>query len=595
MNILKRIRLAYKSVWHWIDRKQKKTFLIILFLTIISSFSEALSIGLVIPFLTVLLDVNVLLDNKYTLILINIIGLKTVDNIRLYVTVIFLFSILVSGFLRVTLIYTNLRLAQRIRHNLSCYIYLNNLYLDYEESIKRNSSEIVSLIKSKTVAVASGFFLEISKMLSSIICIIILMLLFTINYKIASGCFFVFGSFYISITFFTKARMLIYSKAISELDPKSIKLLNEGLGVRKDIILNNAHFFYKNLFQQVDYIITRIGANIQIIGSIPRILIETFALIILIIAAYTLSITVNSMVAIIPIFAAFILAAQRLLPQLQQVYASWVLICESLESVNDVIIELERKNISQTHSVNKKMPFKSYIEFKEIKYSYSNDATPVFKSFNIKINKGDKIGLIGDTGSGKSTFIDIFMGLLRPNKGEITVDNTKLIKNNINNWQLNISHVPQFIFLADVSVLENIAIGIPNEKINIKLAMEAAKKAQIHEVIVKWSKGYNSIIGEGGVKLSGGQRQRIGLARCFYRKKDLIIFDEATSALDKATEKKVLDEIFTSSNDNTIIICTHRLDTLQKCDYIIKIENGQFSKKIKYKDFKNNKKIKIGD
>jgi len=580
MSILKRIRLAYKSVWHWIDRKQKKTFLIILFLTIISSFSEALSVGLVIPFLTVLLDVNILLDNKYTLIFINKMGLKNFDNIRLYVTVIFLFSILVSGLLRVTLIHTNLRLSQRIRHNLSCYIYINNLYLDYEESIKRNSSELVSIIKSKTVSVASGFFLEVSKMLSSIIiCTIILILLFTINFKIASGCFFVFGLFYLIITLFTKARIVLYSKTLSELDPKSIKLLNEGFGVRKDIILNNAHLFYQNLFKQADYIITRIGANIQIIASIPRIIIETFTLIILIIAGYTLSITVNSMVSIIPIFAAFILAAQKLLPQIQQIYASWILICESLESVNDVIIELDGNNISHKQSVSKKMPFKSHIEFKGIQYSYANDANPIFKGFSIKINKGDKIGLIGDTGSGKSTFIDIFMGLLMPNKGQIIVDNTKLIKNNINNWQLNISHVPQFIFLADITILENIAIGISVDKINFKLVVEAAKKAQIHDVIEKWSEGYNTIIGEGGVKLSGGQRQRIGLARCFYRKKDLIILDEGTSALDTTTEKKVLNKILSSTNDNTVIICTHRLDTLNRCDYIIEIKNGNLSKK----------------
>jgi len=524
------------------------------------------------------------LDNKYTLFFINIMGLKDINNIRLFITGIFLASILISGLLRVTLIYTNIRLAQHIRHNLSCYLYINNLHIDYEESIKRNSSEIVSLIKSKTVSVASSFFLEISKIISSfILCVIILTLLFTINYKIAGLCFFIFGSFYILITIFTKSRMSLYSKTISLLDPKSIKLLNEGLGVRKDIIINNAHFFYNNLFKQVDYIITRISANIQIIASTPRILIESFALIVLIISGYILAIKVDSMIEIMPIFAAFVLAAQKLLPQLQQMYASWVLISESLESVNDVLIELDRKNITKNKFLSKTIAFKSHIEFNDIEYSYSKDVTPVLKNFNIKINKGDKIGLIGGTGAGKSTFIDIFMGLLTPQKGKITVDNTQLIKNNINNWQSNISHVPQSIFLADVSVLENIAIGIPTKEIDIKLAIKAAKEAHIHEVIEKWSEGYNTIIGEAGVKLSGGQRQRIGLARCFYRKRKIIILDEATSALDITTEKRVLDKFFKSNNDRTIIICTHRVDTLRQCDYVIKITNGKLSKRINTK------------
>jgi len=587
--ILKKIMFSYKQIWVWLSKKQKKQFYLVLFLTIISSFNEAISVGMLLPFLSVLLDVNMLLENKYAIIFMDLVSFNDFENITLYITVVFLCSVFLSGVLKIVLIHTNLRLGQTIAHDMSCYIYKNNLYMDYEESIKRNSSEVISLIKSKSVILTNLFFLQINQFLSSFaICLVILILLFTINHKIAASCFFVFGIFYLLITFFVRLRMSVYSTTLSELDPKTIKLLNEGLGEKKEIILNNAYLYYENLFKYVDAIFKRISTNIQIMAVLPKVFIETFSLIILAFVAYIISLKVSSFISIIPILGVFVLAAQKLLPQFQYMYAAWVQICGSLVSVDDVIKELKIKKYIGQQNIERNFKFESHIKFVNVGYSYFKNEKMVLENIDIKINKGDKVGLIGPTGSGKSTFLDVFMGLLKPQKGDIIIDNKNFLKNDENNWQSNISHVPQSIFLADTSILENIAIGTPLEKIDKKLALKAAKKAQIHTVIESWDEGYNTIVGENGINLSGGQRQRIGLARSFYKQKPIIVFDEATSALDQKTEKKVVEEIFKScdQNNETFIMCSHRLEILENCDYIIEIDNGKISHKIKLKDFK---------
>ena len=541
-NIFQKIIYLYRKIYNKLTNRQKLNFYVVLFLAVICSFNEAVSVGMIYPFISVLLDINMILKNEHILTFFSFIGFTDYVNLKLYITIIFFSSVALSGALKIMLINTNLRLGQSINHNMSCNLYLKNLYLDYEEGIKINTSETISLVKFKSGILTFSFFLQINTLLSSfIICFSMLTILVFINYKIAAGSFFIFGAFYFLVTYFVRSKMSLYAKTLNELEPKSIKLLNEGLGGRKEIILNYTQFYYEKLFKNVDYIFKRISTNIKIMSLLPKVFIETFALMVLTILAYIISLTVDSFNSVLPLMGAFVLAAQKLLPQFQQMYSSWIGICSSLNSVDDVLSELNRKTNIVKQNMTKAINFKKDIEFKNVEYSYLKNKKLILNNFHMKIKKGDKVGLIGPTGSGKSTFLDLFMGLLTPNKGSVIVDNKRLNKNNIKNWQSNISHVPQSIFLADISIIENIAIGIPLEKINKKSVIEAAKKAQLHQVIESWNDGYETIIGENGISLSGGQRQRIGLARFFYKHKPVLILDEATSALDVKTEKKVVE------------------------------------------------------
>ena len=219
--------------------------------------------------------------------------------------------------------------------------------------------------------------------------------------------------------------------------------------------------------------------------------------------------------------------------------------------------------------------FKNKIHFKSIGFKYQKESPLILENINLEINKGEKIGIIGPTGEGKSTFIDIFMGLLKPTYGEILVDGVNIHSGKyIEVWMKNLAHVPQNIYLTDNSFSENIAFGIRKEKIDFEKVKKCANMAKISSYIESCSKGYETFVGEGGINLSGGQKQRIGIARSLYKGSELIIFDEATSALDKKTEEEVMDSIKNLSKEKTILIVAHRLSTLKFCDRILKIEKG---------------------
>ena len=217
------------------------------------------------------------------------------------------------------------------------------------------------------------------------------------------------------------------------------------------------------------------------------------------------------------------------------------------------------------------MPFEKAIELQNLGFQYSIDTPMIFKNINLKITKGSTVGFIGETGCGKTTLLDIIMGLLYPTEGEILIDNKIIDETNRRPWQSNIAHVPQNVYLSDSSITDNIAFGISKDEIDYEKIKSVAKQAQISEIIESLKDGYDTFVGEQGIKLSGGQRQRIGIARALYRDANVLIFDEATSSLDTVTEKFVMDSIGSLGKNLTILIIAHRLTTLKQCDYVVEV------------------------
>ena len=224
------------------------------------------------------------------------------------------------------------------------------------------------------------------------------------------------------------------------------------------------------------------------------------------------------------------------------------------------------------------------IELKDLSFRYSEETPWVLKNINLKIPKGSVIGVVGTTGCGKSTLLDVVMGLLSPTSGELKVDNLLIDSENKRAWQTHISNVPQQIYLTDGTIEENIAFGIPREKIDQERVEKAAKQAQIAELVEGWENGYQTLVGERGMRLSGGQRQRVGVARAFYKKSDVLILDEATSALDDETESAVMEAIENIDENVTVIIIAHRLTTLKSCDKIVKFEKNHSTQILTYEE-----------
>jgi len=305
-------------------------------------------------------------------------------------------------------------------------------------------------------------------------------------------------------------------------------------------------------------------------------------LVLITLVAFNFTLENKNIEAAIPLLGGIALGAQRMLPMLQLAYQGWSSILGSQGSLID-ILEFLDQNISIQNN-KEDIQFNENIVLKDISFRYKNDQKNVLNNINLEITKGSCIGFIGQTGSGKSTILDILMGLLVPTSGKLMVDGREIVTNNLKSWHKNISHVPQDIFLSDTTIKENIAFGIPPHEINMVKVIKAASMAQLDDVINDLPEKYNTFVGERGVRLSGGQKQRIGIARALYKESKLMIFDEATSALDGDTEKEVMKSIESLDNNLTILIIAHRVSTLSVCNQIVEIKSGQI---VRTGDYRN--------
>lgn len=313
-------------------------------------------------------------------------------------------------------------------------------------------------------------------------------------------------------------------------------------------------------------------ANTNFIGQCPRYLIEATGTALIAVIAYTLARREGGVGAALPILGALALGAQRMLPVIQQAYASWTSVQGSQGYLSDTLALLDQPLPDYAElPPSPPLSFEREIAVKQLRFRYSNDAPMVLKDIDLAFAKGARVGFIGETGSGKSTLLDILMGLIEPSAGRLEVDGVLVTPSNNRAWQALLAHVPQVIFLADCSVAENIAFGLPKSQIDLARVRIAAQQAQIAEVIEGWPSQYETVVGERGVKLSGGQRQRIGIARALYKQAKVIVFDEATSALDAATEAAVMNSIESLGRDLTLLIVAHRLSTLAVCDTIVEL------------------------
>ena len=574
------------NFWAHIPKKRKVQLSALILLSILVSFAEVISIGAVLPFLGALTAPDKILDIQFLQPLFNKLNIQNSSELIFPLTLIFISTAIFSGIMRLLLLWTQTRFGFAIGADISIHVYRNLLYSPYSFIASRNSSEFISGVTNKTALIVTQVILPILLIISaSIILIAIFITLLWINPLVAIIAILGFSSSYVFILFFTKKGLLRDSENISKKTNLLIQSIQEGFGGIRDVIIDGTQEVYCKIFREVDLPLRKAQASIIIIGQTPRFIVEAFGIIILSLVAYYLSKSSEGINSAIPVLGVFALAAQRLLPLFQQVYASWTSIIGCSSLLKDVLFYLNQ-GLPEYAGLTSIRPIKfdNYIKLENLSFRYSSDGPSIIKDFSCKINKGEKVGLIGTTGSGKSTLIDIITGLLLQQDGQLYIDDQIITAKNCRSWQLHISHVPQNIFLADTTILENIAFGVPLDEIDHKLVSECAKKAQISETIESWSLKYNTLVGERGVRLSGGQRQRIGIARALYKKTDVIIFDEATSALDDKTELKVINSIFNLNPNITILIIAHRLTTLRKCNQVIELKDGRVLRTGSYKE-----------
>jgi len=567
----------FKLLWKHIKIRRRKQLLVFVCLMLLASFLEILSVGSVLPFIGALTNPEEVFQSNYLQPIISLLGITSSKQILMPLTAIFISASIFTGIIRIALLYVSNRLAQAMGADLSLEIYQRTLHQDYSVHISRNSSEIVTSIITKTNLVCDGILLPIMNLISSSFIIVALMsVLFIIDTLVALILATSIGGLYLLVMIYSRSQIQENSRIISTLSTKKVKSLQEGLGSMRDILLSQAQNFYFKIYRDADLPVRRAFATLAFIGGSPKYAIEALGMTIVALLAYSMSNQDLSSSSSIAVLAAFAIGAQRILPTFQLSYASYSLIKGSNESFKDVLQLLEQPlpKVSNQGS-NHDIIFEDKIELRNVSFRYSDNAPWIFQNVNLEIKNGEHVGFVGPTGTGKSTLIDILLGLLLPSEGGLFIDGIQIDETNRGSWQKKIAHVPQMIVLSDNSVEENIAFATDKSEINIKRVSKAAKEAQLSELIESWPEKYQTLIGENGIKISGGQRQRIGIARALYNESQVLFFDEATSALDNKTEKNFMKSLGELSNNLTLLMIAHRLTTLEHCNKIIELNNSK--------------------
>lgn len=556
---------------------------------LISGLAELFSLGAVLPFLAVLAEPELLTANRYIKYLYNYYDPANSSAFPQIAIILFVSTVFITAIVRLFSLRLNIYWAARAGSDLGTLSFSGILAQPYTYHFKENSSSAIINVTSQVNLTVQSFIAFLQLITSTTITVCIVFGLILVNSTVALTLAIVFGSAYLIIASSAKKRLSLNGIRISELTISQLKLLQESLGSIREILLGGNQDYCRKSFENFDRPLRVTQASNNFISSYPRFILESLGMIALSLLGYSFLINGSNSFSPIAILGVFALGSQRILPSLQQIYSSWAAIRSYNYAMLAVLKVLDsQKNLENPiyEKIIKQTAFNEKIKFQDVSFSYSENGRNVINKLNLEIKKGERLGIIGSTGSGKTTILDILMGLIKPSSGKIYVDGIDLYGSNnsafIYSWRSSISHIPQSIFLKDGSIAENIAFPAETNLIDMKMVEKSAACAQISGFIELTEEGYFTRVGERGARLSGGQIQRIGIARAVYKQSDLLIFDEATSALDTQTEKLVMSSIESLLSESTIIIVAHRLSTLRYCDRIIEINEGLIVKE--YKD-----------
>jgi ATP-binding cassette, subfamily B, bacterial PglK len=580
------IRLLLRRLWRHISFRRRAQFGILLAIMLMASFAEVVSIGAVLPFLGVLTSPERVFSYPAVQPFIQSFGIGSPQELLLPITALFCVAALLSGGMRLMLIWASTRLSFAAGADLSIGIYRRTLYQPYPVHISRNSSEVINGITSKSNSIIFGTISPVLSIIAAgVMLVVILAALLFVSPFLAITSVTGFGAIYVCIALIVRQKLYTNSKKIAKESTNVIKALQEGLGGIRDVLISGTQPTYCDIYLAADRPLRKAQGDNQFIAQCPRYVVEAIGMLLIAVLAYNFAQHENGVARVIPVLGALALGAQRMLPMLQQAYLSWSSIQGSVASLQDTLDLLDQpmpEDADRTGIVP--LPFKDRIELKRISFQYRPESPGIIDCVDLTIKKGSRMGFVGTTGSGKSTLLDIVMGLLLPDDGSLAVDGVAVTKENIKEWQAHIAHVPQSIFLADCSIAENIAFGVPKKLIDYDLVQKAAAQAQMDKVIESWPEGYETSVGERGIRLSGGQRQRIGIARALYKQSDVIIFDEATSALDSKTEASIMESLEGLDKGITLLIIAHRVTTLYGCSQIVELEGGEIKRICSYEE-----------
>ena len=571
---------SYKSIlkqfFQHLSRRRRLQLVGLVGLMVIGSVAELVTIGAVVPFLTLLARPEMAADLPALQQLFTTLGWQNPDALVVPMTLAFLTIAVLSTAIRLVLTYTSNRVIYAIGYDLSVKLYGRILEQPYAYHIAQNTSLVIAGINKAQMLLGSLLRPLLQGLISMLMGLGILTALLVVDAVTALSAGILFAVLYWIVIRFFRGRLRRNSRVISRAQGSRVKCIQEGLGGIRDVILDGNQNHYVDTFSQVDRQLREAQASNAFLGQAPRYVVEMIGIGLIVGLAFMLTMQPGGLMSALPVLGALALGTARLLPLIQQLYNAWASFTGKFAVMEDVLALLDLPKDTHRKMRDVHLPFEHFIELRDIRFTYSADLPAVIQELSAKIPKGSRVGIIGKTGSGKSTLTDIIMGLLRPTAGQLLVDGQVVDESRVPAWQAHIAHVPQHIYLSDSSIAENIALGESSEQIDMERVRQAARQAQIADFIETHRQGYDTRVGERGVQLSGGQRQRVGIARALYKSTaDVLVFDEASSALDMATEAAVMEAVNQLDPNLTVFIIAHRVQTLRECDLILKLDEGR--------------------
>jgi ABC-type multidrug transport system fused ATPase/permease subunit len=568
----------FKAILYLLSFNNRRQLILLLLMMLLMAFIDTLGVASIFPFIAVLTNPDLIETNNFVNKIFKTSKIFGVDNNEQFFFVLGVSMILIlviSIVIKLFTTFLQIRFAKMLEFSIGKRLLEGYLNQPYSWFLSRNSSDLAKNILSEVNHVIEVAIYPSAELIAKgTVALALISLLIIIDIKLALLITFLLSGIYGFIYYFF--RNFINRIGDDRLKNNNLRYraVNQAFGSIKDVKLRGSEENNIKLFSKSAYNYGRSMSFAHMTSQLPRFILEGIAFTgIMLILLYLLS-QKGSLNNALPIISVYIFAGFRLMPSMQQIYSSFThlkYIGSSLDNLSEEIKNLNAFNLDQDKNI---LPLNKKIVLNNIHYNYPSPSYSTLKDINLTIPAKSTVGFVGSTGSGKTTLIDIILGLLIPQKGTLEVDGKVITKHNIRAWQRSIGYVPQHIYLSDDTVSANIAFGLDHEDINQEWVEKASKIANLEEFIHELPKKYQTTIGENGIRLSGGQRQRIGIARALYGNPQVLILDEATSALDNETEKVVMSAINNISKEITVILISHRLNTVAKCDIIFKIEKG---------------------
>ena len=569
-----------KKILFLLSSQERKHAALLMVMIIIMALLDMIGVASILPFMAVVTNPSIIETNLILNIMYQYSSLFGVENNQQFIfalgVLVFILLVVSLSFKTLTT-YLQVRFISMSEYTIGKRLMKGYLYQPYSWFLSRHSADLGKIILSEVGQVIGNGIRPIIELIAKgLTTIALIALLVIVDPRLTLIIGLSMSLVYLFIFYFVRNYLKRTGEERLNNNQLRFKSVSEAFGAAKEVKIGGLEKTFIENFSSSAQIVAKSLASSQIIGQLPRFILEAIAFGgILLIILYSISET-GSFSSAIPVISLFVFAGYRLLPAIQSIYASFtqlVFVGSSVDKLYDDLKNFKTFNKKQDQGI---LPFNKIISLKNICYNYPNSSRTTLKDLNLSIPAKSIIGLIGATGCGKSTTIDIILGLLTPQKGTLEVDGKVITEQNSRSWQRSIGYVPQHIYLSDDTVAANIAFGVEPKNINQDMIEKVSKIANLHELVInELPQKYNTEIGERGVRLSGGQRQRIGIARALYHNPKVLVLDEATSALDNQTEKAVMDAVNNLGKNITIILIAHRLNTVKNCDIIYKLDNGQ--------------------